>query len=808
MVAPDPEDEIRAVARRIMDQVEAGIPLHRLAILSRLDEPYGRLVPEVLDAAGISWNGPSPRRLADTVVARVLLGLLELADADLARDTVAAWLSSGPVLDPADGQRVPATRWDVISREAGVVAGAAQWADRLARHRAELVRTLATLETSDEGHVWRSRRLEGDIATIDQLSRFIDALATHITPSTETSWSGRAAWARRLVERYLGGEGHRAQWPETELVAARQVETVLAGLGALDALGTTVDATRFRWALARELDVPAGRIARFGHGVFVGPLRHAYGGHFDAVYIVGMVEGSFPPRGRDDPLLPDRDRRTLPGVALRADRHSEDRRDYLAALAAAPERVLCSSRADPRAQRTRQPARWLLETAEALHGDALGTDGLTNLSLDIDPVTSPRPWLESVASFEAGILHDHEPGSIAEHDLRELVAWCASGRSIGQHPLAQRPQTERSQGAAVLGAGVAALEARASTRLTAFDGFVGAAPLPATANRPMSPTALQDWASCPFRYFLARVLRVREVPKPETIQTISALDEGTLVHEILEEFLRRARSGDGPRTLRPEDPWGEDDWALMGEIVEHHCRDAERRGITGRPLSWQLARRRIRRSAERFLRTDNEVRADLNMVPSGDGVEVAFGDDTPVGVDIGNGRHVAFRGRIDRIDRSPDGSSAVVYDYKTGRARDIADDPVDAGRALQLPVYAAAARAHTGIEEISTYYWYTTQAGKDAALAGFELDEELEARFAAVVGSIVEGIERGCFVAVPGPREWDFRGRRETHANCLFCPYDRICPPDRSTVWERKGDDDAVLPFLALQLPDDEEASS
>jgi RecB family exonuclease len=515
-------------------------------------------------------------------------------------------------------------------------------------------------------------------------------------------------------------------------------------------------------------------------------LRHAYGGRFDAVYVVGMVEGSFPPRGRDDPLLPDRERRAVPGIALRADRRGEDRRDYLAALATAPERVLCSSRADPRAQRTQRPARWLLETAEVRHGDALGADGLTTLELS----GAPSPWLDTIASFEAGILHDHEPGSTTEHDLRELVAWRAGGRPIGQHPLTT----------AVLGAGVAALEARASSRLTAFDGFVGEVPLRTGANRPVSPTALQDWAACPFRYFLARVLRVREVPKPETIQTISALDEGTLVHAILEDFLGRAR-----RRLGPDDEWDDVDWALMAEIVAQHCDDAARRGITGRPLSWQLAQRRIRRSAERFLRTDDEVRAVLEMIPSAVGVEVAFGDDdSPVGVDIGNGRRVAFRGRIDRLDRSEDGSRAVVYDYKTGRAHDIAEDPVDAGRSLQLPVYAAAARAHTGIGEISTYYWYTTEEGRDAALAGFELDEALEARFATVVGSIVDGIEHGCFVAVPGAREWDFRGRRETHANCLFCPYDRICPPDRSTAWERKGDDDAIAPFLALELPDDD----
>ena len=78
--APDPEDEVRAVARRIMERASRGIPLHEIAVVFRLDEPYARLVPEIFDSAGIAWNGPSPRRLSDSVLARVLLGILDLAD--------------------------------------------------------------------------------------------------------------------------------------------------------------------------------------------------------------------------------------------------------------------------------------------------------------------------------------------------------------------------------------------------------------------------------------------------------------------------------------------------------------------------------------------------------------------------------------------------------------------------------------------------------------------------------------------------------------------------------------------------------
>ena len=68
--APDPEDEVRVVARRIMERASDGVALHEIAVLFRLDEPYACLVPEIFDSAGIAWNGPSPRRLSDSVLAR------------------------------------------------------------------------------------------------------------------------------------------------------------------------------------------------------------------------------------------------------------------------------------------------------------------------------------------------------------------------------------------------------------------------------------------------------------------------------------------------------------------------------------------------------------------------------------------------------------------------------------------------------------------------------------------------------------------------------------------------------------------
>src|SRR5205823_5004510 len=56
---------------------------------------------------------------------------------------------------------------------------------------------------------------------------------------------------------------------------------------------------------------------------------------------------------------------------------------------------------------------------------------------------------------------------------------------------------------------------------------------------PYSPSALQQFAACPYRFYLSAILRlsVREVP--EIIEMLDPLTRGTLVHDTYAAVLRR-----------------------------------------------------------------------------------------------------------------------------------------------------------------------------------------------------------------------------------------------------------------------------
>ncbi len=687
--------------------------------------------------------------------------------------------------DPTDGRAVPASRWDTLSRQAGIVTGLAQWNDRLTR----LARHLATrLEATGEDELSEGarRHYEADLQHVEHLARFVADLGARLTPPSPGTWPRLAAWARELLDVFLGGEGRRASWPEPEVEAARRVTDALDSLAVLAEIRAEASLATFVRALESELDAPAGRVGRFGAGVFVGGVHHAYGGDFDVVHVVGMAEGTFPPLGREDPLIPDRARRlTEAALPVHAVRRAEERRDYLAALAGAPVRSLSYPRADPRAQRKRLPARWLLESASRLAGETVGAEELTRLAA--------AGWLHVVPSFEAGVCTPGEAGSLTERDVRSLRDWQEDRRPLDRHPLVAAIPS--------LAAGVTAVRERRSAALTRFDGHIGGLPgLLPDEDAAVSPTALEDWATCPFRYLLARVLRVREVERPEATDRIGPLERGSLVHSVLAEFLDTVE----PRTS-PDEPWDDAERGLLMAIGERQCNEAESEGLTGRPLQWKLDRRRILRELAEFADTDEEIRATLGVVPRPNARELAFGfgGDTgePAVVTLADGRSVRFHGVIDRVDEGPAGSPVVIFDYKTGRV----DPPaagLERGNRLQLPVYALAMAGGDASADVRSFYWSTRELGTDA-LSGIDLDDATRAEFVDRVSTIVDGIGAGVFPAFPDAPRQDGRGR-DTWENCCYCPYDRVCATARDDDWTRKRSDPVVAQFRDLADPEPE----
>ena len=353
-IAPNAHEELRLVIREIMRLArEKGAPFHRMAVLYRADHPYGTLVPDELRLAGIPIAGPSRESLADSGVGRTLVGLLDLADAEFRRADVMDWLTGCPVR-PAPGAApgFNPSHWDSLTRKAGIVGGLDQWTDRLERLANDLIDTARIRLEREEITEGRADRMRYEASAARNASAFITGLAADLKPPANGStWSAFCQWGRNLLDKYLSREAR-----QSDDAAVGRVEESLGSLRAADSISPATTLEEFRQTVVESLSAPVGQLGPTGAGVFVSSLSAARGMNFDAVWLVGMIEGAVPPAVRPDPLIPETGWLDAGGTSRAAQRVASERYDYLSALASAPRRTLSYPVADGGSQRQAYPS--------------------------------------------------------------------------------------------------------------------------------------------------------------------------------------------------------------------------------------------------------------------------------------------------------------------------------------------------------------------------------------------------------------------------------------------------------------------
>jgi len=766
----DADEEVRQAVRAVVAAARSGTRLDRMAILHASSQPYGRLVHEHLAAAGIKANGVAVVPLRERVVPRSFLQMLALPQRGFSRPEVLAWMTGAPMIIGA--RHFPVTAWDRLSRQAGVVKGRADWDGRLESLAARLDDSAARAESDPEEPDWKAKSDRRNAELVRSLRELVLSLIDDLTEaaSTPRAWSERASWARGLLAELFGPPEHIAgvraggvARPD-EVRAAVRVQRALDRLGSLDAVEGPVDLDTFTRTLSLEFDADLGRAGRLGDGILVGSVALGLGLDLDLVVVLGLAEGSFPTLVREDSLLPDRERAACgdEGLPLRRQSVGRQHRQLLATVAGARHQILVVPRGDLRRSTARMPSRWVLDAASVVAGRRVNSRELLDANAG---------ELSHVASFAAGIRGLEFPATDQEYRLAEILA--------GSSPAED----------AVYEAGTVMIDARRGWKFTRFDGNLDGLDLGSPTETITSATGLEEWADCPMRYLLNRVLGIRELEDKKVDLRIDAAEKGKLVHDALERFVTESFDlGDGT----------ERDRERMRSIGEQVCQEYEEQGLTGHPLFWRHDRRIILAGLERFVLEDALHRETTGRRPVA--VEFSFVD-PPAVLRLPDGRAVRFRGRVDRIDVDQDGRLSVV-DYKTGRAQsytNLGADPGGRGKHLQLVVYALAARLLRGAESASSYpvdaeYWMVSDKGGWGRHGYLVTDEVLEL-VGATVGQMVEGIERGVFPSHPTGSASD------PWIKCPYCNTDGLGEADLQRAWERKRSDPAMGPYANLADP-------
>ena len=96
---------------------------------------------------------------------------------------------------------------------------------------------------------------------------------------------------------------------------------------------------------------------------------------------------------------------------------------------------------------------------------------------------------------------------------------------------------------------------------------------------PISPSALEQYLSCPFAFYLRYVLGLEVPDDPEESLSIEPVDLGSLAHEILQGAYAAAAVGV---------PSAVGVLAALDDVAAAAFARAEARGLTGFPLSWHV----------------------------------------------------------------------------------------------------------------------------------------------------------------------------------------------------------------------------
>ncbi|MEI7703927.1 MAG: PD-(D/E)XK nuclease family protein [Deltaproteobacteria bacterium] len=731
--AQDDVSQCDAAARLSASLLDDGFAAAEVAVIAprRLLE----LLPAAFARLGVPLAVALSRPLASIPLVRDIRAALGAASG-LDRTGLLALLGS-PYLGPEEP--LPGLRFHLD--RAGVLDGRGDPEERLRARAAALT-----------GEERAGRERSGLLRAAGAARAFDRALAMLRSPATPAAWAAR-------IRSFLEGSGVRRSAAQgdpavarRDLAAVARLEELVDELAAALRLAGSGSERLSREAWTGLLDVALSRVELpVGQGPAAGaveawPVEEAPGLASRATLVLGAERGSWPGESGADPILGNAGRELLQAhlgrraLATGYHRRAEAEFRGLWALCSASEMLAVGwTRAEE-------------EGPAPLAAQVLDMADAPELPLAADPPLGASRGEGEALRAAARLARDGEGDRAARAlaPLPELAARAGEAGEVG------RQERERR-------------DAWATGRATQDAGQVPPG-LPAWRDAlpdEWSATELELAARCPFRFLLKKA-GIRE-PRSGDLD-MEPRDEGSLVHAVLESFVRERRDR-GAWPPRDSEADREDARAVAVRVFARFEAD----GSVGDPATWAARREAVLRRVDRFVA--DEAGGDPGLRPVL--LEWDFGglSGRPPLVIPDPGGDVRVKGRIDRVDADAD--RLRVMDYKNSRSLSVRDrlDPAALGvTSFQAPLYLLAAQrelpGRTSLEASFVLLrsgerpssWSTTPG--DPALA---LDPE--GRAAARAAGVVT-VADGVVAAVARIRAGELPVASE---DCTGCPFGAVC---------------------------------
>jgi ATP-dependent helicase/nuclease subunit B len=670
-------DELWKTAKLILKlHEEEGVPFSEIGIVARTLDPYRPFLRSTLDEHGIPFHTTAEEPLLRWPAAKHALSLLTWADRDYPAVAMLDVLGSPACRRRSDG-------WKHLISRLGIHEGWLQWEGKLESWAAEGDDEIAPK------------------ADAVALLEHVRSLKRKLTGPGEPGWAAFSDRARRLLGEELDLSGEEPSVREG-------IESIFERLAAFEPLGnpTWDEFLETLEEAFRRAKVPIA--PRPNLGVRVLDAMAARGESFRALFVLGLKEKLFPRLIREDPFLRDRHRAALRDhagywISTKLGGYDEEKLLFRLLVDAASDRLFTLYARSDEKGKVQTPSIYLLEL--------LRDRGAAAASVPLRPAAKLDSESGRLTAKETS-LHLALRGADAS-ELYEKLGWPGP---------AYRQALRAAE--AVSGFGVPG----------PYDGLTGPSPvIDRKLARGLAATAVEDFATCPFKFYAKHVLGIDEPEEARERKSVGTDVRGRIYHRFLERYYQDP----GPEFRRiADETFADFGWRSLGVY----------------PLLWRSLREEMEGHLEAFLKRDGESLRASGMKPE----KFEFKLEGPVA-----GLDVPIRGRADRIDVGPKGFRVV--DYKTSLPSVKLRTRLMKSQALQLAFYLELAAPGLGLPP----------AGAALAAIEEEREDELDAgEWAAVRATVLRNVAAMLGLARSGEF---FIYPSNPMGHCSWCAYSSAC---------------------------------
>ncbi|OLO25566.1 hypothetical protein BTR23_24695 [Alkalihalophilus pseudofirmus] len=483
------------------------------------------------------------------------------------------------------------------------------------------------------------------------------------------------------------------------------------------------------------------------------------------VFIVGLDNGRFPGRQKEDPILLDVERKAIhPEMTL--GREFVKRNFYLFV------QLLLTTKGHV------QMSYPFLDTVENRR------TAPSHLFLQAYRLKTKQPGVtgEELAKVLQSDVHFIQKE--AENVLHESEWWATqlwSNHQMDVELYRQEPYRHLMQAQV-------ARYARRNDLFTEFDGRIeydhGSHDPRKNENMKITTSKLEMLGTCPYKYFLKHILYVEEeqVEEFDMYKWLTPPTRGSLLHEVFERFYEQIKAS-------KQKPKVEEHIDVIIDIADQVLQKERESNPPPSEIIYLLERQEILESCSVFLKAEEEA--------SDDGEPLFFeyhfgiGGQDPATIDLSNGESIRLSGKIDRVDRLANGLYAII-DYKTGSSYGYSDKAYfNGGRKLQHSLYALAFEklfAHKNAQVSSSTYFFPTLKGQGERIERKHSAQERE-QFLTIVEHLCELLAKGHFPYT------------DSVEDCKYCDFKMVCQRHtyQEEVIEKKQKEENAFGALRLK---------